>query len=260
MIGPVEFFVLILAILAVVVRSRFSKTIVFEYQRGLKYQKGRFKEVLGPGSHWVYTPNTVVRAIDIRPRYVTLPGQEVLSSDGVSLRVSLAANYEVARPDVAVNQSEDYVAALYLTLQLALREVVGAAKIEEVLEIRSQLSERLFELTGEPAEKLGLNLRSVNIRDIMFPGELKKIFAQVVEARQEGLAALERARGETAALRSLANAAKMASDNPALLQLRLLQQLGESSGNSLVLGYPQFGMPLPVVVGDPPPAPAGSDG
>lgn len=71
--------------------------------------------MLGPGSHWVYTPTTVVRSVDIRPRYAAVPGQEVLTSDGVSLRVSLAANYEVVRPEVAVNQSEVYVAALYLT-------------------------------------------------------------------------------------------------------------------------------------------------
>jgi hypothetical protein len=80
----------------------------------------------------------------------------------------------------------------------------------------------------------------------MFPGELKKIFAQAVKAQKEGLAQLERARGETAALRSLANAARMIEQNPALLQLRLLQAVGENSGNTFVLGVPGQTMPLPV--------------
>ena len=70
----------------------------------------------------------------------------------------------------------------------------------------------------------------------MLPGDLKRIFAQEVAARKEGLAALERARGETAALRNLANAARMIEDNPALMQLRLLQQLGTTGGNTVVLG------------------------
>ena len=70
----------------------------------------------------------------------------------------------------------------------------------------------------------------------MFPGNLKQLFAQVAVAKQEGLASLERARGETAALRSLANAAKMMDDNPNLYNLRLLQVLGESSGNTVVVG------------------------
>lgn len=84
----------------------------------------------------------------------------------------------------------------------------------------------------------GLRLISADVKDIMLSGKLKEIFAQVVNARQEGLAALERARGETAALRNLANAAKMIDANPNLMQLRLVQTLGESSGNTLVLGVP----------------------
>jgi hypothetical protein len=70
----------------------------------------------------------------------------------------------------------------------------------------------------------------------MLPGDLKRIFAQELAARKEGLAALEKARGETAALRNLANAARIIEDNPALMQLRLLQHLGATSGNTVVLG------------------------
>ena len=72
----------------------------------------------------------------------------------------------------------------------------------------------------------------------MVPAELKRAFAGIVAARREGEAALERARGETAALRSLANAGRMIEDNPGLLQLRILQQLGGSSGNTIMLGVP----------------------
>jgi len=80
----------------------------------------------------------------------------------------------------------------------------------------------------------------------MFPGKLKEIFAQVINAKKEGLAALEKARGETAALRSLANAAKMIENNPNLMQLRLLQTLGQSSGNTLILGMPSNTSPVPI--------------
>src|SRR4051812_50217013 len=78
----------------------------------------------------------------------------------------------------------------------------------------------------------------VDVRDIMVPTELKRAFAGIVAARREGEAALERARGETAALRSLANAGRLVEDNPGLLQLRILQQLGASSGNTIMLGMP----------------------
>ena len=78
----------------------------------------------------------------------------------------------------------------------------------------------------------------------MFPGEMKKTFAQVVKAQKDGQAALERARGETAALRGLANAARMMDDNPNLLQLRALQAFADSGGNTLVLGLPNGSIPV----------------
>ncbi|MFL5758009.1 MAG: slipin family protein, partial [Chloroflexota bacterium] len=70
------------------------------------------------------------------------------------------------------------------------------------------------------------------------PGELKRAYASVLAARKEGEAALERARGETAALRNLANAGRLVETNPGLLQLRMLQELGASSGNTIVMGLP----------------------
>jgi hypothetical protein len=91
-----------------------------------------------------------------------------------------------------------------------------------------------------------VSLESVDVKDIMFPGDLKRIFSQVVKARKEGQAALEKARAETATLRHLANAASLIDRNPAILQLRLLQSVQDSSGNTLVLGMPPQSTPLPV--------------
>jgi regulator of protease activity HflC (stomatin/prohibitin superfamily) len=219
---------------------------VLEYERGLKYRRGRFECVAEPGQYW-YTPVfTIFEKVDIRPQFTSITGQEVLSSDGVSLKVSLAANFEITDPDAAINKVKSFQEALYLELQLALREIIGAADIDTVLSGRDELSKRLMEITEPKIADLGLRLISVNLKDLMFPGKLKEIFAQVVSAKKEGLAALERARGETAALRNLANAAKMIEGNPNLLQLRLVQTLGEASGNTLVLGMPSQSTPLPV--------------
>lgn len=235
----------LLAVALVFVRTRFTRITVIEYEKGLKYNNGKFVRLLEPGRHWIYESTTTVQMIDVRPCFVSVPGQEVLSSDGVTLKVSLAARFEVAQPEVAIHQASDYVADLYLRLQLALREIIGQATIDEVLAGRHEFGTRLLEMCRPAAEGLGLNLMSVGVKDVMFPAELKKIFAQVTQAKQEGLAALERARGETAALRSLANAAKLASDNPALLQLRLIHQLGISQGNSVVVGFPSM-VPAPI--------------
>jgi hypothetical protein len=123
---------------------------------------------------------------------------------------------------------------------------VSAEPIEALLEKRPQLGALLTAQVREPARLLGLELVQADVRDLTLPGELKKLFAQVTKARQEGLAALERARGETAALRNLANAARLVHDNPALMQLRMLQVVGEQSGNTVVLGMPASATPLPI--------------
>src|SRR5258708_22735068 len=80
----------------------------------------------------------------------------------------------------------------------------------------------------------------------MLPAELKRAFGDVLKAKQEGQAALERARGESASLRNLANAARVLEGNPALMNLRLMQSLtaAQNAGNTLVLGMPAGFLPL----------------
>ncbi|MEM9264884.1 MAG: slipin family protein [Cyanobacteria bacterium P01_F01_bin.13] len=205
---------------------------VFEYERGLKYVKGRFKQVLGPGQYWLWAfGNTTLRKVDMRPQYLSVPGQAVLTADGIGLKVSLTAVYDISDPAMAINQVADYRQGLYLTVQTGLRELISTVAMDDLLG-NTQLNQQLLDTTASKVTPLGVRLISLSIRDLMLPGELKKLYAQIVQARQEGLAQLERARGETAALRSLANASRLTHKNPALLQLRLLQALEQSTGHT----------------------------
>lgn len=238
------FFSIVILFLTIVVAVNFKRTTVFEYERGLRYSKGRFTGVLAPDRYF-HSAGTTIRKLDIRRRMVTVGGQEVLSADAVSIRISLLAQYEIVDASLAVNTVENFQEVLYSELQAGLRELVSALPIDEVIAQRRKLGVQLFALCEKPVAEIGLQLLSLSVKDIMFPGEFKRIFSQVVQARQEGLAALEKARGETAALRSLANAAKMLEGNPALLQLKLLQAIGNSSGNTIVLDASPNGFNLP---------------
>ena len=220
------------------VRHTVAIVTVWEYEKGLRYYKGRFQKLLEPGQYWIWRYSTRIVPVDIRSRQVTVSGQEVLSADSITLRVSIVATYQVMDPVAAVNKIESYYESLYALIQLALREVVGSKPIDELLETRNLFNAMLMEQCGQGAEEFGVKLLSARVRDIMFPGDLKNVFAQVVKARKEGEAALEKARGETAALRNLANAARLMEKNPALLQLRALQTLEKSGGNTIVLGLP----------------------
>jgi regulator of protease activity HflC (stomatin/prohibitin superfamily) len=248
--GDFTFLVLVLAaavvLLGVVFASQFQRATVYDYQRGLRYQSGRFVDVLGSGSYWVFTPTTSIRIVDVRSSVLPLPGQELVTSDGVAIKLSLAVQRRLVDPAVAINDVENYTVSTYTILQVALREAVGAITIEDVLSRRGEIGSEVLQRSQEAARKIGVELESVDVKDLMLPAATKKLLNQVVDARQRGLAALETARGETAALRSLANAARMVEASPSLLQLRLLQQLDSTSGNTVLLGMPAATMPVPV--------------
>ncbi len=212
-----------------------TKTTIYEYQTGLKYVNGQYQGLLNAGSYWQNELTTKIETVDTRPLHQTIPSQEVLSQDGIAVKISLVATIKVVDPEVAVQQTQDYLSAVYLELQQALRAAIGEQSIDQVLQARQTIGETITALVANKVRALGVEVSAVGIKDLTFPGSLKQTFAQVVTARQEGLAALERARGETAALRNLANGAKILENNPNLLHLRTLQALNESSGNTVVL-------------------------
>lgn len=235
--------VLLLLLFRVIARMLFQYVTIIEYQSGLKYRNGKYVGILSPGKYLIYKLSTRVLTIDTRPVFATVSGQEVLSSDGITLKISLAMQYKIDDPNKAINSVQNYQEALYIRLQMALREIVGSKTIDELLEKRNELGSIMADKVADSLKDIGLTLIDVNIKDIMLPGEVKKLFQQIVKARKEGQAIMEKARGETAALRNLANAAEMIQEHPCLLQLRALQQLGESTGNTLVLGLAE-GVPI----------------
>lgn len=233
----------------------FKQIIIFEYQKALFYHDGKLVKILEPGRHVYFRIGKTVTRVDMRVVNVTLPGQEIMSADNIGLKIGLVASYKLVDPDLAINKTADFQNTLYLFLQLNLRDVVGSLPIDELLAKRLEIGQLLMERSVEGARNLGVELLSVNIKDIMFPGDLKNIFAQVVNARHEGLAALERARGESAAIRNLANAAREFESNPYLLQLRLLHAIEKNPKSTIILAPTEegwMGRILPEQVGKKP--------
>jgi regulator of protease activity HflC (stomatin/prohibitin superfamily) len=221
-----------------VVRLLFDVATIHDYERGLRYRRGKFVGLVDAGAYASFRPLSEIRVLDMRPVFVPVEGQEILTADGVNLKVSMAARYVVGDPVAAITGDQDFRRAMYLILQLALRAAVAGRTADELLATRADLGAVVVERAAAALSKLGLELLSVDVRDLMIPGDLKRAFAGVVTARKAGEAALERARAETASLRSLANAGRMLEDNPGLIQLRMLQEIGGSTGNTVVLGMP----------------------
>lgn len=236
--------ILALVLLAGAVVSRFVQVVtVRDYERGLRFSRGRLVGLVASGSHVTVRPFSEIEVLDGRPTALLVEGQEVMTADGVAVKVSLAARYVVSDPVAATTGDTHFRRAIYLILQLAIRDAVAGRTLDEALGGRRELGPMIHAACASGLATLGIELLTVAVRDLMVPGELKRAFASVVGARKEGEAGLERARSETATLRHLANAGRMVEDNPGLLQLRIIQQLGSSSGNTVMLSVPDGHVP-----------------
>jgi len=209
-----------------------------EYQRGLRFQRGRIVGLLETGSHWYVRPWTEIQIVDSRPSSIAIDGQELLTADGVAVKVSLVVRSVIGDPIARLTADQDADRLLYLLVQLGLREVIAGRELADVLSARTTIGPAIAEIAAARMGEIGIELLSVDVRDVMVPSDLKRAYAAVVTARQEGAASLERARAETAALRNLANAGSMLDAHPGLLSLRLVQELASSAGNTVVLGLP----------------------
>jgi len=165
--------------------------IVHEWERGLLFRYGRLDTVLAPGRHRRWGKGFSLRSVDTRPWIVGVPIQEVPTADGATVKLTVAGQARVTDAAVYAAAVRNTEQALYLAVQVALRELLAATTVEDLLTGRSGLGGRLLAgLRG--VEALGITVEQLEIKDIILSGELKKAQTEVLVARAQGLAALER--------------------------------------------------------------------
>ena len=194
---------------------------------GLLIVDGEFVQALEPGFHafWAVKRHVVVEQLDTRVQAMEVQGQEILSRDKVSLRLNLAAQYQVADPLKARTRLQSPLDWLYRELQFALRQSVGGRDLDKLLEDKERVDREVFDKVAGKAAENGFVLHSVGLKDVILPGEMKDILNQVVQADKAAQANVIKRREETAATRSLLNTAKLMEDNPTLLRLKELETL-----------------------------------
>ena len=174
---------------------------------------------------WKFNRNLKVKQIDLRLQNMEVNGQEILTKDRVGLRVNLSATWQVSDAKKVSEELADHTDYLYRELQLALRAVVSTQTLDELLADKNKLNAQTMENVVTKVADYGIELKTVGVRDIVLPGEMKTILAQVVEAEKLAEANLIRRREETQATRSLHNTAKVMEGNPTLLRLKELEVL-----------------------------------
>jgi regulator of protease activity HflC (stomatin/prohibitin superfamily) len=198
-----------------------------EHGAGMLWIDGKLERLLAAGSYafWKFNRNVSVELVDLRLQTVEVTGQEILTRDKVSLRLNLSATWkftDVLRAHTHLAKPAEH---LYRELQFGLRAAVGTRTLDELLENKTVIDEVVTaQVKGKLADH-GLQLDGVGVKDIVLPGEMKTILAQVVEAGKSAEANVIRRREETAATRSLLNTAKVMEDNPVALRLKELETL-----------------------------------
>lgn len=201
-----------------------------EHAVGVLTVDGKVERLLSPGPHgfWKFNRTLSVELVDLRLQALEVSGQEILTRDKVALRLNLAATWRYANADAvltAYTQLAKPADHLYRELQFGLRAAVGTRTLDELLENKSVIDEVVSAHVRAKLAVFGLEVDGVGVKDIVLPGDMKTILAQVVEAGKAAEANVIRRREETAATRSLLNTAKVMEDNPTALRLKELETL-----------------------------------
>lgn len=215
------------------------RTTVTEQERVVLLKDGRFERVLEPGRHRRLGRRTRTRLIRVPvvPQLHIVAGQEVLTADALGVKASLAVTWHVVEPRLFAAGGVTSGQAVHVEVQLAFRELVAARTLDELLGGRAELGPATRELAAPRLTGYGVSLDAVGLRDLMPAPEIRRALSAVVLAREEGRAALERARGEVAATRAMLNAARLLDEHPGLGQLRTLQAI--SDGDATVVLVPR---------------------
>jgi len=211
-----------------------ARVTVMDWERRVQFTDGRFVKVLPPGRHRYNPRRSSLLTVDMRQRTTLVPGQDLLTADGITVKVSVLLVWHVTDPHAFLTASAGAEYDLYNAAQLAVRDAVAATAFDDVLADRGRLSTGLAEATAARLDGFGIELISAAVKDLMLPGELRRAATETLLARERGKAELEHARAEAASLRTLANAAKLLQDHPALLQLRTIQAAA-TPGTTVVL-------------------------
>ncbi len=216
------------AILAHPGASVFFEVIEAErHTAALLFRSGVLVETLRPGKHafWKGTGSLRATVVDLREKTLDVAGQEIMTADKVTLRVNLVVTFQVVDALASVSIVADADQTLYREAQLALRGSIGGRTLDALLADKHAIGAELLPPLQARASQFGVAVRSIGVKDIVLPGEMKTILNQVIEAEKRAQADLIKRREETASARSQANTARLLADNPMLARVRELEML-----------------------------------
>jgi regulator of protease activity HflC (stomatin/prohibitin superfamily) len=233
--------VVIVVLILLVILAAAGIRILREYERGVIFRLGRLIAQKGPGLIFLIPFIDQMVRVDLRTVTLTVPPQEVISKDNVTVRVNAVAYFRVIDPNRAVTEVENFLLATTQIAQTTLRSVLGKAELDALLAERERLNAELQQIIDEQTEPWGVKVTTVEVKDVELPTDMQRAIARQAEAERERRAKVIAADGEFQAAEKLSEAAQIISRNPATLQLRYLQtllDLGVTQNSTIVFPLP----------------------
>jgi regulator of protease activity HflC (stomatin/prohibitin superfamily) len=238
-------FVLGAIVLVLVIVALSAIRVVQQYERGVIFVLGRLIGAKGPGLFLVPPFISRMAKVDLRIVTLTVPPQEVITRDNVTIKVTAVIYFYIVDPIAAVVKVVNFNQATSQIGQTTLRNVLGQSELDELLAERKKINRDLQAIIDEQTERWGVKVTAVEIKDVELPATMQRAMAKQAEAEREKRAKVIHAEGELLASTQLAQAAAVIGSQPAALQLRYLQTLTEIAveKNSTIV----FPLPLDLV-------------
>jgi regulator of protease activity HflC (stomatin/prohibitin superfamily) len=243
--NPLVWVIIGALVLLLVILALSAIRVVQQYERGVIFVLGRLIGAKGPGLFLVPPLISRMSKVDLRIVTLTVPPQEVITRDNVTIRVTAVLYFYVVDPIAAVVNVVDFNQATTQIGQTTLRNVLGQSELDELLAERKKINRDLQAIIDEQTERWGVKVTAVEIKDVELPETMQRAMAKQAEAEREKRAKVIHAQGELMASTQLAQAAEVIGSQPAALQLRYLQTLTEIAveKNSTII----FPLPLDLI-------------
>ena len=222
------FVVLIVIVLIIILKSIVQ---VNEYERGVKFTRGKFSEIMNPGWNLIWPIFQSYRKIDIRTKAVDVPEQEAITKDNVSVKINAVIYYKIFDASKALLEVENFNYAVGQLAQTTMRNVVGTVSLDGLLTNREELSASICKIIDEATDPWGVKVENVELKDVSLPEDMKRVLAKAAEAEREKLAVITKAQGEVEASHNLAEAARTMATTPGALHLRTLSTINDVSSD-----------------------------
>jgi len=239
--SPLGLIVLGALVLVLVIVALSAIRVVQQYERGVIFVLGRLIGAKGPGLFLVPPFVSHMVKVDLRIVTLTVPPQEVITRDNVTIKVTAVVYFKVVDPIAAVVNVVNFNQATTQIGQTTLRNVLGQSELDELLAERKKINRDLQAIIDEQTEHWGVKVTAVEIKDVELPATMQRAMAKQAEAEREKRAKVIHAEGELLASTQLAQAAAVIGSQPSALQLRYLQTLTEiavEKNSTIVLPLP----------------------